>query len=1228
MSFVRDSAVFSSILVTGAYARTVLEGETVAAKMVCNNLVTSGLRWPEQAIPGYILSVKDELGNLGLSSPYPSFWIKSLQDTYQYSERPCVIGANLGNIANLNPRGILDVYGISRLDEIATQKIRIDTLGRIESPGSFQLLNTATQTKLVLQDNIRCFGELQIDGTVKVEATKFFFPSVNQPAEDILVTTQSWATLYNKTLRNVSLQGDARFVGTGQIENIAQPTKDHHVATKQYVDQRLQGLEFQDSVLEFRTTPPFMPDDHARYIIAPSSGQHEWSTYIGAIAEWWDGAWKYTAPRIGCACFVESSGQQYTYNGTSWVLLSNIIRHANLAGLTQDDHTQYLNINGRLGGQTVHGAIQKSHSLHLRHSSDATIFDKTDATTGAVVIQPQGGFFRVGTEQPHREPTDVLFFAPDQVTTLSGTSSVTLKHALPSGTFTWLHGDVGLQLQYQASSAATIPKLWIPNSANPIMATALTIGTVHAMRDGAAQGVDPQAGLVLRSTLFGAMDTLYVDTLDTRTSSNAQNAQPLTINCALELKQHIVWPLDWTTRVINHNWQIEYLNQAKISVAAQRVHFFPPQQDIVSNHNVNFFAPVATSANLLFLQCPNGQPAGLSVSASPDVVDPWLLRDSNRVTGLYGSAFVLGTNANATSMTLVPDKCAFFQALGVDTFEIKGSVALTRDETLQALDATVHLMNATLVTYPQTAVQIGDEVQFNQEWFTVVAINGLVLQLNKLASINPVSVAINVRRAMQRWKQQGAVTTFLNSQRMQLACAQSQTQGLAQDLQGFLSVATADVNQYAVDVRNGTSRVRLCRDVGALIECPGLVGLQIQTANQVALVATTAGYLGLNQSNPQNHIDVVVTELGKGATVGPCSLGMGPGTTSMFLCHKDHFANPALVQNVVGETTINSLQTLRLQQTGDTKVQIDSSGIVLNGNTTIKGHVIIDGTLNYEIQGDVLFRDTLITLGINNTSDLSDSGIINKYVSSSAGGAQEELYAGMIRFATSGRFACIENVRNWSPRSDLISSEFQFAEFQTRALEVRDTTNTIFQRVDFSAGAIQTRLFDQDAQAQPKVLVQHLRSAQQETWRFASQTQPALLLSSENRVGINTSLPSEALDVAGNIRCIGVHLTSDQRLKREIETIPVSRYDSLLQKLRVVSYRFADADLKDRVCGLIAQEVEEWLPFLVKHHMHHLDGQTVHDLRSIDQSQLLILMLLTIQSLQRRVDELESKYDS
>lgn len=79
-------------------------------------------------------------------------------------------------------------------------------------------------------------------------------------------------------------------------------------------------------------------------------------------------------------------------------------------------------------------------------------------------------------------------------------------------------------------------------------------------------------------------------------------------------------------------------------------------------------------------------------------------------------------------------------------------------------------------------------------------------------------------------------------------------------------------------------------------------------------------------------------------------------------------------------------------------------------------------------------------------------------------------------------------------------------------------------------------------------------------------------------VGVNTTAPSEALEVNGNVKAASYLYTSDARLKKDVITLPQAM--EKLLKLRGVNFVWKNNE--EKTVGFIAQEVEAVYPELVK----------------------------------------------
>ena len=116
---------------------------------------------------------------------------------------------------------------------------------------------------------------------------------------------------------------------------------------------------------------------------------------------------------------------------------------------------------------------------------------------------------------------------------------------------------------------------------------------------------------------------------------------------------------------------------------------------------------------------------------------------------------------------------------------------------------------------------------------------------------------------------------------------------------------------------------------------------------------------------------------------------------------------------------------------------------------------------------------------------------------------------------------------------------------------------------------------------------------------------------SNNRVGINSATPTEALDVIGSVKATDFNTTSDKNLKNNIKTIenPLSKVLSI----RGVNFEWKDSNKAS--AGVIAQEVEKVLPELV----------TGQNTKTVNYNGLIGLLIETVKEQQKQIDTLNEK---
>ena len=188
-------------------------------------------------------------------------------------------------------------------------------------------------------------------------------------------------------------------MGGNQITNLGAPTLATDAATQQYVkdqvDQKLRGWDWQESVLDRDlATPPGSPAVGDRYIVA-SGGTGAWSGLDDQVVEWDGTTWQAAVPNEGYATRVEDEDILIIHDGTNWGAFGAAVDHGSLIGLGDDDHTQYLLVDGsramsgnlNMGGNnitnvgTVDGVDIATHAArHIDGGADPIDGDKLEIT--------------------------------------------------------------------------------------------------------------------------------------------------------------------------------------------------------------------------------------------------------------------------------------------------------------------------------------------------------------------------------------------------------------------------------------------------------------------------------------------------------------------------------------------------------------------------------------------------------------------------------------------------------------------------------------------------------------------------------------------------------------------------------------------------------------------------------------------------------------------------------
>ena len=124
--------------------------------------------------------------------------------------------------------------------------------------------------------------------------------------------------------------------------------------------------DWQDSVLTITGTNPSSPSDGDRYLVdSPAGGS--WTGKEDYIVEWStaSGTWLDYPPNEGFATWVEDVNKLYIYYDNAWHSYGEGISHSDLQNLDSDDHIQYVLVDGTRGFTGTVSGIDPTQSYHL-----------------------------------------------------------------------------------------------------------------------------------------------------------------------------------------------------------------------------------------------------------------------------------------------------------------------------------------------------------------------------------------------------------------------------------------------------------------------------------------------------------------------------------------------------------------------------------------------------------------------------------------------------------------------------------------------------------------------------------------------------------------------------------------------------------------------------------------------------------------------------------------------
>ena len=173
---------------------------------------------------------------------------------------------------------------------------------------------------------------------------------------------------------------------TGTVSGVS-PTQPNHLTTKQYVDDSVYGLDWQESVIKITAAASGVATTGNRYIASATGGG--WTQDY--VYEYTGTSWSGTEPNEGFATWVEDEDVLYVYNDAypagNWVKFGTTVTHNNLSGLQGGQASEYYHLTSTMYGDlTSFGGVGNATSQHI-HDDRYYTESETDTISGSLQTQ-------------------------------------------------------------------------------------------------------------------------------------------------------------------------------------------------------------------------------------------------------------------------------------------------------------------------------------------------------------------------------------------------------------------------------------------------------------------------------------------------------------------------------------------------------------------------------------------------------------------------------------------------------------------------------------------------------------------------------------------------------------------------------------------------------------------------------------------------------------------------
>lgn len=210
-------------------------------------------------------------------------------------------------------------------------------------------LTANSDLKVASQKATKTYADTKETAISAGTTLQFFRGDKSWQTLDTLVVPENGSLYFTNTRVDSRVQGQNYTVtgawtfNTTAPQSSVTPTNGNDLTNKTYVDNIASGIIPQSPVINFYDPTsglPVGPTLADRYIASATA--NGWT--IHHIYQYNGATWDDSAPTTGWAVYVTGLTANYGYNGSSWVLTSNMPAHNNLSGLQGGTTSQYYHL--------------------------------------------------------------------------------------------------------------------------------------------------------------------------------------------------------------------------------------------------------------------------------------------------------------------------------------------------------------------------------------------------------------------------------------------------------------------------------------------------------------------------------------------------------------------------------------------------------------------------------------------------------------------------------------------------------------------------------------------------------------------------------------------------------------------------------------------------------------------------------------------------------------------